>query len=767
MQGLYFAPKSQNCNCLLASLSYLRGLMEINVSTAQQLRLTPDEFEQIKTIMGRTPNFTELCAYSVMWSEHCSYKNSIKWLKTLPRDGKKMLVKAGEENAGLMDIGDGWGVVFKIESHNHPSAIEPFQGAATGVGGIHRDIFTMGARPIAALNSLRFGNLNEAKTQHLVAGVVHGIGHYGNCFGVPTVGGETYFEERYHTNPLVNAMSVGIVRIGETVSATAEGVGNPVFIVGSATGKDGMGGASFASADITADSVEELPAVQVGDPFQEKKLLEACLEIIKTGAVVGMQDMGAAGIICSTAEMSAKGGVGMEIYLEKVPTRQQHMKAWELLLSESQERMLVVIEKGKEESVLQIFEKWDLPCEQIGKVTDTGLLQFYMDGQLEAVINAESLVLGGGAPQNDREYTEPAYFQKIRLFDEQAIPEPVDLKATTKQLIQLPNIAGKRWIYSQYDSMVGAANASTNAPSDASIVIAKGTGKALAITVDCNSRYVFADPYKGGMIAVAEAARNIVCSGGEPLGITNCLNFGNPFDPELYYQFVYAVKGMGDACRKFDTPVTGGNVSFYNQNPDGAVYPTPTIGMVGVIDDMENRMTLDFKQAGDVVYVIGKNTGDISSSEYLHKLCGVEYSPAPYFDLNEEFKLHESIKQLIKDRLVQSVHDISEGGLITALLESGFNQSLGFDVQQTNDEVRKDGYWFGEGQGRVVVSATLKNAEKLTSLLSKENIPFEYLGIVTSGNIDMHGEYWGHIEEWKELYDTAIEKVLSNAEVAL
>ena len=741
--------------------------MDITVSTATQLRLTPDEFEQIKTIMGRTPNFTELCAYSVMWSEHCSYKNSIKWLKTLPRDGEKMLVKAGEENAGLMDIGDGWGVVFKIESHNHPSAIEPFQGAATGVGGIHRDIFTMGARPIAALNSLRFGNINEAKTQHLVAGVVHGIGHYGNCFGVPTVGGETYFEQRYHTNPLVNAMSVGIVRNGETVSATAEGVGNPVFIVGSATGKDGMGGASFASADITADSVEELPAVQVGDPFQEKKLLEACLEIITTGAVVGMQDMGAAGIICSTAEMSAKGGVGMEIYLEKVPTRQQHMKAWELLLSESQERMLVVIEKGKEDSVLKIFEKWDLPCEQIGIVTDTGLLQFYMDGELEAVLNAESLVLGGGAPQNDREYTEPAYFEKIKAFDAQSIPGPADLKATATQLIQLPNIAGKRWIYTQYDSMVGAANASTNAPSDASVVLAKGTGKALAITVDCNSRYVFADPYKGGMIAVAEAARNIVCSGGEPLGITNCLNFGNPFDPELYYQFVYAVKGMGDACRKFDTPVTGGNVSFYNQNPDGAVYPTPTIGMVGVIDDMENRMTLDFKQAGDVIYMIGKSTGDINSSEYLHKLCGVEYSPAPYFNLDEEFELHGQVKQLIKQRLVQSVHDISEGGLITALLESGFNRELGFDVQQTNDEVRPDGYWFGEGQGRVVISATLKNAEKITELLSHSNIPYEYLGIVTSGNIDMHGEYWGHINEWKELYDTAIEKILTNAEVTV
>lgn len=741
--------------------------MEINVSTAKQLRLTPEEFEQIKVIMGRTPNFTELCAYSVMWSEHCSYKNSIKWLKTLPRDGKKMLVAAGEENAGLMDIGDGWGVVFKIESHNHPSAIEPFQGAATGVGGIHRDIFTMGARPIAALNSLRFGNLNEAKTQHLVAGVVHGIGHYGNCFGVPTVGGETYFEERYHTNPLVNAMSVGIVRNGETISATAEGVGNPVFIVGSATGKDGMGGASFASADITADSVEELPAVQVGDPFQEKKLLEACLEIIKTGAVVGMQDMGAAGIICSTAEMSAKGGVGMDIFLEKVPTRQQHMKAWELLLSESQERMLVVIDNGKEKSVLDIFEKWDLPCMQIGTVNDSGLLRFYMNDELEAELNAESLVLGGGAPQNDREYKAPAYLEKVNAFDAETIAEPEDLKAMAKKLIQIPNIAGKRWIYTQYDSMVGAANASTHAPSDASIVIAKGTGKALAITVDCNSRYVFADPYKGGMIAVAEAARNIVCSGGEPLGITNCLNFGNPFDPELYYQFVYAVKGMGDACRKFDTPVTGGNVSFYNQNPDGAVYPTPTIGMVGVLDDINTRMTLDFKQAGDVIYLVGKSRSDINSSEYLHKLLKVEYSPAPYFDLEEEYALHQAIKKLINEKLVQSVHDISEGGLITALLESGFNRGFGFDVQQTDDSVRKDAYWFGEAQSRVVVSSTLKNAEALTKSLEEQGIPFEYLGIVTTGNIDMHGDFWGNIDDWKYLYDTAIERILAPDQAAI
>src|ERR1044071_627050 len=395
--------------------------MEVTVKTAEQLRLTAEEFELIKQKLGRTPNFNELCAFSGMWSEHCSYKNSIKWLKTLPREGGRMLVKAGEENAGLMNIGDGLSVVFKIESHNHPSAIEPFQGAATGVGGIHRDIFTMGARPIASLNSLRFGNLKEGKTQHLLAGVVQGIGHYGNCFGVPTVGGEVYFEDRYHTNPLVNAMSVGIVKNGETISATAAGVGNPVFIVGSATGKDGMGGASFASADITADSVEELPAVQVGDPFQEKKLLEACLKIIQTGAVVGMQDMGAAGIICSTSEMSAKGEVGMRIDLDKVPTRQKNMKAWELLLSESQERMLLVVQKGREKEVTKIFEKWDLPCSVIGEVTDDGMLNFYMNNELEASLPAHDLVLGGGAPQYEREYREPKYLEQIKQFDPNSI----------------------------------------------------------------------------------------------------------------------------------------------------------------------------------------------------------------------------------------------------------------------------------------------------------------------------------------------------------
>jgi len=734
--------------------------MEITLQTAEKLRLTAEEFELIKTKMGRTPNFTELCAYSVMWSEHCSYKNSIKWLKTLPRDGKRMLVKAGEENAGLMDIGNGFGVVFKIESHNHPSAIEPFQGAATGVGGIHRDIFTMGARPIAALNSLRFGNLNEAKTQHLLRGVVHGIGHYGNCFGVPTVGGEVYFENKYHTNPLVNAMSVGIVKNGETISATAEGIGNPVFIVGSAKGKDGMGGASFSCADITADSVEELPAVQVGDPFQEKKLLEACLEVIQTGAVVGMQDMGAAGIICSTSEMSAKGGVGMIINLDNVPTRQHNMKAWELLLSESQERMLVVVEKGKEAAVLNVFEKWDLPCSQIGEVTGDGLLKFYKDGILEAELNADSLVLGGGAPQNTREYTEPKYFAEIAKFDAGTITPPDDLKAVVEQLVQLPNIASKRWIYTQYDSMVGAANTSTNAPSDAAIVWAKGTDKSIAMTVDCNSRYVFANPFVGGMIAVAEAARNIVCSGGEPLGVTNCLNFGNPFDPEVYYQFVYAVQGMGEACKKFETPVTGGNVSFYNQNPDGAVYPTPTIGMVGLIEHLDNKMTLDFKAAGDIIFLVGTSRSDINSSEYLHKIMGVEYSPAPHFDLEEEYTVQQKVAALIKQKLVNSAHDCSEGGLLIALLESCFNRNLGFDVNASDASIRKDGYWLGEAQSRVVVSVSADNVAAFKALMGDH--PYEQLGTVTSGAITVNAEHWGSINDWKTKYDTAIEKLLQS-----
>jgi phosphoribosylformylglycinamidine synthase len=672
-----------------------------------------------------------------------------------------MLVAAGEENAGLMDIGNGFGVVFKIESHNHPSAIEPFQGAATGVGGIQRDIFTMGARPIASLNSLRFGNPADKKTQRLLSGVVHGIGHYGNCFGVPTVGGEIYFDSCYHTNPLVNAMSVGIMQANKMVSAIAKGTGNPVFFVGSATGKDGIGGASFASADITADSAEELPAVQVGDPFQEKKLLEACLEVIETGAVVGMQDMGAAGIICSTAEMSAKGEVGMHIDLDKVPTRQKNMKAWELLLSESQERMLLVAHKGREKEVIDVFEKWDLSCNEIGHVTDDGLLQFYMHGNLEASIPAHELVLGGGAPQYKREYKAPAYLDNVNSFLQEEIADVTDLAATAHALNKLPNIASKRWIYTQYDSMVGAANASTNAPSDASIVLAKGTGKALAITVDCNSRYVHANPYTGAMIAVAEAARNIVCSGGEPIGVTNCLNFGNPYDPEVYYQFVEAIRGMGDACRAFETPVTGGNVSFYNQNPDGPVFPTPTIGMVGVLDDFATRLSLGFKQAGDLIYLVGKVVDDIACSEYLYQLKGVKYSPAPYFNLEEELAVQQFIASANLKKLLASAHDISEGGVIISLLESAYPSLLGFTVTAQEASTRNDAFWMGEAQGRVIVSVKPEWQDSFLQLAKEAAIPVMALGTVAEKNVQVNGENWGNIETFRNEYDTAIESFMN------
>jgi phosphoribosylformylglycinamidine synthase subunit PurL len=741
--------------------------MEVTVETAKQLRLTAEEFELIKQKLGRTPNFTELCAFSGMWSEHCSYKNSIKWLKTLPREGGRMLVAAGEENAGLMDIGDGLGVVFKIESHNHPSAIEPFQGAATGVGGIHRDIFTMGARPIASLNSLRFGKLEEAKTQHLLAGVVHGIGHYGNCFGVPTVGGEIYFEECYHTNPLVNAMSVGIVENGKTVSAVAKGTGNPIFIVGSATGKDGIGGASFASAEISAESAKELPAVQVGDPFQEKKLLEACLEVIETNAVVGMQDMGAAGIICSTAEMSAKGGVGMRIDLDKAPSRQQNMKGWELLLSESQERMLICVERGKEEAVLKVFDKWDLPCEQLGEVTDDGLLSFYMHGELEAQLPAEELVLGGGAPQYTREFKEPAYFAQLQNFDIASIPEPQDLKAVAQTLVQLPNIASKRWVYHQYDSMVGTGTLGTNNPSAAAISLVKGTTKGIAMSVDCNSRYTYANPYKGAMIAVCEAARNIVCSGGEPLGVTNCLNFGNPYDPEVYWQFTQAIQGMGEACRKLNTPVTGGNVSFYNQNPDGPVFPTPTIGMVGMLENVADKMTLAFRpphaEEADVLILVGQSRNDISSSEYLRKVVGQEQSPAPHFEIEEEQNVQNTIASLIKNKLIVSANDVSEGGLFVTLCESSFPNNTGFSLQYT-EGIRKDAFLFGEAQSRVVITVKKYSASEVERALQSSVTPYELIGEVTSGDIFIGGESWSSISDWKEKYNTAIEKTLAGHE---
>jgi len=740
--------------------------MDVTVETAKSLGLTADEFEKIKQLLGRVPNFTELSIFSVMWSEHCSYKNSILQLKTLPRDGKRLLVAAGEENAGLVDIGDGLGCVFKIESHNHPSAIEPYQGAATGIGGIHRDIFTMGARPIAALNSLRFGTPDTPRMKNLIRGVVKGIGDYGNCFGVPTVGGEVYFMPCYNHDILVNAMSAGIVKAGETVSATAGGPGNPVFIVGSATGKDGIHGATFASADLGEDSHEDLPAVQVGDPFQEKLLLEATLEAITTGAIVGMQDMGAAGITCSTSEMSAKAGCGMRIDLSKVPTRQANMKDWEILLSESQERMLIVVKPGRESEILTVFEKWDLDCAQIGVTIEGDILEYHYEGKLVANVPADPLVLGGGAPVYVREQKRPGYLDEIEKFDLSNIPisQFPSLREAAKKLWNSPNLASKNWITQQYDSMVQTATMTTNRVSDAAVVYVKGTKKALVLTTDCNSAYVYADPHKGGMIAVAEAARNIVCAGGEPVAITNCLNFGNPYNPEVYYQFAEAIRGMGDACRRFETPVTGGNVSFYNQYTKGSqtvpVYPTPTIGMLGMLDDYEQMMTLDFKREGDVIYLIGTSRDDLGSSEYLRGVLGIEFSPCPYFDLEEEFSLQQVVKNAIGRKLVESAHDVSDGGVFANLLESAMPCGLGFEVV-SKAGMRKDAWLFGEAQSRVIVTVRTEQIGEFERFLQSEKVAFEKLGEVKGNSLVFDGENWGSVADWKQTHETILGEIMA------
>ena len=733
-----------------------------DLKTALELGLTEEEFVKIEEILGRAPNFTELSIYSVMWSEHCSYKNSILWLKKLPKEGPHMLAAAGEENAGLVDIGDGLACAFKIESHNHPSALEPYQGAATGVGGINRDIFTMGARPVAQLNSLRFGDLDLDRTKWLLKGVVKGIGNYGNSFGIPVVGGEVFFDECYSTNPLVNAMSAGVMDADKMISATSYGVGNPVYIVGSSTGKDGIHGAAFASKDITEDSMDDLPAVQVGDPFQEKLLLEASIELADTDIIIGMQDMGAAGITCSTSEMSAKGEHGMRIDLDMVPTRQEGMHPFEILLSESQERMLVVVKKGKEAELERIFDKWDLNCKQIGEVTEGGMLEYYSEGKLVAKVPADSLVLGGGAPVYEREYKEADYYQLNKAFDISSIAQP-DYQAVAKHLYTHPNIASKKWVYEQYDSMVGTVNMSTNRPTDAGLVNLKGSKKALAFTVDCNARYVYADPEEGCAIAVAEAARNIVCSGGEPSAITNCLNFGNPYNPEVYWQFVGAIKGMKKACEKFKTPVTGGNVSFYNQSTqngkDVPVFPTPTIGMMGIVNDKQHVTTLAFQQEGDAIYLIGKSVDDISSSEYLYSFCGVKHSPAPYFDLDEEYELQQALKELISRGQIHSAHDCADGGLFISLLESAMPKDLGFEVT-TDDRIRKDAFLFGEAQSRVVISVNESKQAQVEEALQQRHVPFFKLGKVGGKHMRIDGEDFGTVDDVKRANEEALENRL-------
>ncbi len=734
---------------------------EVNATVAEELGLTKGEYQRIQKLLGRSPNFTELSLFSVMWSEHCCYKNSIHLLKTLPADGPQLVAGAGEENAGLVDIGDNQVCAFKVESHNHPSAIEPYQGAATGVGGIHRDIFTLGARPIAALNSLRFGTLDRARSRWHLKGVVRGIGDYGNSFGVPTVGGELYFDSAYNNNPLVNAMSVGITEKDNTVSAIAYGVGNPVYIVGAATGKDGIHGASFASEDITEESEENLPAVQVGDPFEEKLLLEATLEAKEQGLIVGMQDMGAAGIGCSTSEMAEEGNCGMIIHLDQVPTRQPNMKPFELLVSESQERMLVVAPKGKEEALEEIFEKWDLECAIIGEVTEEERLKYYMNEELVADIAPRHLVLGGDAPIYHRKGKPPDYVATIEDFDPNTIAVPDDLQAVAEQLIGNPNLADPQYVTEQYDSMVQTNNMSTNAPSDAAVLRIKHTDKALAVTTDCNAHYIFAAPQKGAAIAVAEAARNIVCSGGDPLAITDCLNFGNPLNPGVYWQFEGTIAGLREACKSFNTPVTGGNVSFYNQSADGGpVLPTPVIGMVGLVEDTSHHMSLDFKEEGDLIYLLGQPTNDINSSQYLIQYQGIRYSPAPEFDLRAERQLQKLMLSLIRKKLVVSAHDVSEGGLFINLVESGIPRQKGFAIT-TSADIRKDAFLFGEGQGRIVVTIKPEQQTAFEHHLASFDYPFTLIGEVLPNNIHVDHTSFGTINRFSKIKEAALEKKLN------
>ncbi len=736
---------------------------EVTFELAQEHGLIKEEWEKILKILGRTPTFTELGVFSVMWSEHCSYKNSIAQLKTLPRSGGRLLVDAGEENAGLIDIGDDLAVAFKIESHNHPSAVEPYQGAATGVGGIMRDIFTMGARPIASLNSLRFGSLKDARTRFLFDGVVRGIGDYGNSFGVPTVAGEVYFDESYQGNPLVNAMAVGIVNKKHFASATSKGVGNPIMIVGSSTGRDGIHGATFASEEISAKSEAKRPSVQVGDPFTEKLLLEATLEIIKNDWLIGIQDMGAAGISCSTSEMSAKGESGMKINLDKVPLRENGMTAYEIMLSESQERMLCCVKKGYEDRVKEVFEKWDLHCEIVGEVTGDGMLQIDYQGERKATMPPFDLVLGGGAPVYTREQREPEYLKETRKFDSKTLPEPKDLKETFLKVFSSPNIVSKQWVYHQYDSMV-RTNTVVGPGCDAAVILVKGTNKALAMKTDCNSRYVYLNPKEGTKIAVAESARNIVCSGGIPLGVTNCLNFGNPYKPEVYWQFAQAVSGMGEACRHFDTPVTGGNVSFYNESPETAVYPTPTIGMVGLVEDLKHITTSYFKDEGDIIYLLGEDKEELGGSEYAKVIHNKVAGESPTINLDDEKKLQKTLLDLIRKGLIKSAHDVSEGGIVSALAECCIinqEKQIGCEVE-IPIKSRKDFSIFSESQSRIIISVS--KVKTLDLELKLSNIKFIKLGVVAGSSMKLKNLFDVSVNELSDIYYNTIPGIMFGEE---
>ena len=733
---------------------------DVTLDLAEEHGLTEAEFSEITERLRRMPTFCELGIYSVMWSEHCSYKNSIAVIKDLPQEGEAILAGAGEENAGLVDIGGGQAVAFKIESHNHPSAVEPHEGAATGVGGIHRDIFTMGARPIAALDSLRFGELEDRpRVRYLFDGVVRGIADYGNCFGVPTVAGEVVFDDAYEGNPLVNAMSVGVADADQTASAVAKDPGSNVFIVGADTGRDGIHGATFASEEISEESEERRPSVQVGDPFTEKLLLEATLEAIEAGIAHGIQDMGAAGITCSSSEMSAAGGVGMKLFAEKVPTRETGMTPYEIMLSESQERMLIVCKKGREDELRAIYEKWDLHAVPIGEVTDTGRLEVTFEGETVADIPAGHLVLGEGAPVYHRESERPAYLDETQAFDASALDDVAPDEATEAltDLLAAPTVASKRWVFEQYDTMVRTGTVQGPGPSDAAVVRLKGTGaegesdRALAVKTDGNGRYVYLNPRRGGQIAVAEAARNVACAGAEPMALTNCLNFGNPYNPEVYWTFEEAVAGIGDACRALQTPVTGGNVSFYNEHPEGAVYPTPVIGMLGLVEDVrEHPTTVGFEEGGDVVFLLTpeawQHARATSGSEYLARRHGRTTGDAPALDLEEERAVQQALLALIRGGYAKSAHDVSDGGLAVALAESVIHASGGRGAAVElfpETDPRLDALLFGERQSRVVFSTSRGDAEMVGDVLTGRGVRAEAVGRVTDAGqlrLEVSGE---------------------------
>jgi phosphoribosylformylglycinamidine synthase len=732
----------------------------VDVNLVKEHGWSDEEYERIVSILGRTPSFTELGIFSVMWSEHCSYKNSIAQLKTLPREGPALLAKAGEENAGAVDIGDGLAVVFKIESHNHPSAVEPYQGAATGVGGILRDIFTMGARPVAVLNSLRFGSLDNSRVRYLFDGVIRGIGDYGNCFGVPDIGGEIYFEEAYTGNPLVNAMAVGIAKHSELISAVSKGEGNIALVVGSSTGRDGIHGATFASEELSEKSESKRPSVQIGDPFTEKLLLEATLEVIREKLVVGIQDMGAAGLTCSSSEMSAKGESGMVLHVEKVPVREEMMTPYEIMLSESQERMLVVCTPENVKKVKTVYDKWGIHAVEIGEVISGGQLMVHENGRKMADIPAVSLVLGGDAPVYVRQQKKPAYMDEYERFDPSSIPVPKDLDDVLKRLLASPNIASKRWVYEQYDTTVRTSTV-VRPGSSAGVIRIRKTNKALAVSTDCNGRYCYLDPKEGAKIAVAEAALNVAASGAKPAAITNCLNFGNPYDPEIYFQFAECVAGMGEACKVFETPVTGGNVSFYNEDPDRAVYPTPVIGMVGIIKDISQITTIYFKGEGHDIYMIGESQDEIGASEYLKTIHGKITGKVPAIDLDRHKKTIDLLLNLIRRGIVLSAQDISDGGLAVALAECCFANGIGARIDLGSD-IRPDSLLFGETQSRLIFTSKPEDTEKVWEMMARHEILVSKIGVTGGDSLKINGQIDLPVVKLRGIYEGAIPKYMEH-----